>query len=758
MGQYGTIGLRTIADDGTVPECRMRDARDTQDWVRRLVDNDARRSWKRSRVNGLVDGNPPYKQAKLREAGRADACNVNWGTGRSYLESGSGSFYDLSSEAPSVITFRTSHGSDEEKETWSNIASKEADLLFKSDKVWDFQMQISQWDMVLHGCGPFFFEDAYQVFPRAVLCGDLKVPEFTKSDTKYWEGGFIQCTYYPPELYKFIQDEKSATAVGWNVKYTKKVIENAMDILRQGNIQYDWEFYQQQLKNNSLSYYDDSKVCRLAHVFWQEFDGRITHAIVERDTTTGLTVEYLFLHVGRYASFQEAIHPMYFDHGNGGFHHSVTGLGVKMYSAMEYENRLICNLCDKAFAPKILFNPTTSEASQKFSLAHMGDFAVMPKGFEVNQTGVAGLMDDGLAMRGQLKDIMNTTLSSYRQGVASQKSGNPVTKFEKQLEAAMQSSLSMPQFNRYYKQLDQLMSEIWRRISNPNSTDERAKEFQSKCRKQGVPIEALNRVEYVGATRVIGQGSAFMRKQAIDAIFPIAAALPEAGRDNLIADKIAAEAGQAAVQRYYPKKNSPLASDQQAEAIQWVAAMKVGVPPVVTSTQNALTYAATFLKAGVDAMTSLQQGGNPMQVLSFLEIDGPAIMGQLRRIANDPTRKQVFHEMMKQWEQLAGATDMLKKKMQQAAEQQQGQQQKTQAAMTDEQIKTAKAQNDIQLKQVKTAAQMQQSHQKFQQKLEQTAQDMALKDAVTAHELTLDQQRLEHDKAMAEKEPAPTEE
>ena len=80
----------------------------------------------------------------LREAGRADACNVNWGNGRSYLESGSGSFYDLSSEAPSAITFRTAFGTDEQREDWSNKISAKVDLLIKSDKLWDYQMQLSQ--------------------------------------------------------------------------------------------------------------------------------------------------------------------------------------------------------------------------------------------------------------------------------------------------------------------------------------------------------------------------------------------------------------------------------------------------------------------------------------------------------------------------------------------------------------------------------------------------------------------------------------
>lgn len=744
---YSSGSLLTLEQDGAVPECRMTDARATQNFVRRMIDNDVKRSYKRSRVNGLVDGNPPYKQSKLREAGRAEACNVNWGTGRSYLESGQGAFYDLATEAPSMITFRTAFGTPEQREQWSNLAAKEADRVLATEDDWDYDEQISQFDMVLHGCGPMFFEGPFNVLPRAVQSGDLKVPEFTRSTTKRWEVCMLQVSYNPAELYAFIKDEGAAKTLGWRPSYVKRVIANAMDIKQQAGIQYEWEYFQQELKNNSLSYYDDSKVCQLAFVFWKEFDGRITQAIVERNTSDGLETQYLFISPNKYESFEECVHPMYFDHGNGGYHHSVTGLGVKMYSAMEYQNRLYCNLCDKAFAPKILFRPTTTEATQKFSLAHMGDYAVMPRGFETQQGAVAGLMDDGLAMMGQLNQVMQNVLSSYRSPALSPKQGNPVTKFEKQLEAAMQSALSKTQFNRYYKQRDALISEIWRRLTLKDTTDERAKLFQKRCKDQGIDPKALTDIEYVGATRVVGQGSAFMRKQAIDALFPMAGSLPEDGRDNLLADKIAAEAGQAAVARYYPKRdaNDKTSSDQQAEALLWVSAMKTGIPPVVTSTQNPLTYAATFLKAATDSLKSLQAGADMMEVYQFLNIAGPAIVQQLQRFQNDPTRKPVFDQMLEQWQQLAKITDQLKNKIQQDQAAKNGQQQATQTALTDEQIKSQKAQNDIQLKSVKTAAQLKQSDEKHQQKMEQGRQNLVLADAKTATEI-----RLAHAKAMAE--------
>lgn len=740
-----TDGLQTISRDGQVPACRMRDAMATQDFVRILIDNDNKASKKRALVNGLVDGNPPYERSALVKANRADAANVNWGVGRAFLDSGAGAFYDLVAEAPGFLSIKTSYGEDEDRiEEYSRTMSSEADRILSMDPVWDYNRQVSIWDMVLHGCGPFLFEDNYGVLPKAFHCGDLKVPKRTKSDTFYWDAGVILCDYYPPELYEFIKDEKMATARGWDVEYTKAVIQNAMNIVAQPGRAYDWEYYQQELKNNSYQYVDDTKICSLAQVFWKEFNGRVSHGIVERDQATGRlptkdprdkgqgkSACYLFQSVGRFANFQQVIHPMYFDHGNGGFHHSVTGLGVKMYSQFVYQNRLLCNLLDKAFSPKTLFKPMSTEGTERFQLAVHGDYACLPKGYDAIQNPITGMMTEGLTMNEEINQVMQSNLSSYRQAVPMQTSGNPPTKFQKQLEATQQSALANTTFNRYYEQLDLLYAEIARRLCDLNSTDKRAQEFQERCVKLGVKRECFGRIEKVEAVRVVGKGSTFMRKMAVDGVAAIVGSLPEDGRNNWLNDKIAAEAGQNAVARYNPaKKKNQLANDQQAEAFQWVASMKVGVPPVVTSTQNPVTYAGTFLTAAVHALESVRQGADKNEVIAFLDIAGPAVKAQLMRFSQDPTRKKAFEVMYEQWEQLARVTDNLKKAAQGEAKQMQQQKQKTDKAMSDAQIKNRKMIWDERRKDAK---------QRFElgRTAATTSQDMALKDASTAADIHL---------------------
>jgi hypothetical protein len=179
-------GLRTIEDD-VVPDCRMKNAVATQDLVRRLIDDDEKRSKKRALVDGLVDGNPPMNPGKLRAAGRADAANFNAGTGRSYMESASGALYDLFSEAPGYVTVPTTHGKEGQQIEWSRSMSLEADVMFAMDFDFNQEIQLSQLETTLHGTGPLFFEDQHKVFPRSLESGDLLVPDRSRSLLSRWE-------------------------------------------------------------------------------------------------------------------------------------------------------------------------------------------------------------------------------------------------------------------------------------------------------------------------------------------------------------------------------------------------------------------------------------------------------------------------------------------------------------------------------------------------------------------------------------------
>lgn len=703
-------GLLTLDPvTGDVPETRMKDPWQVRDMVSQAIRRDMDyRDWKRARIKGLVDGNPPYVHAALVAAGRADACNVNWRIAKYFLTLAKGMIYDVFSEAETYSTVLLDEQkvmelvarknsfagvSPDQVSDWGRIITGEFDRLQKGDPDWDYTSQQSQGQSVLYGCGPIIFEDELDWRPWSFESRALLVPEWSKSNTNKWEWAAMIVEYTPDKLYQHIMHANSAQTSGWNVPATRRSIMNAHPITRTGVMYQNWSWHQDLLKNGTLYYADQSKVIRTAHFYFREFpegneeNGRITQCIVDLDGLEGSStgkIEFLFRKVRRYGEWREIIHPMYWDHDVNGYHHSVTGLGVEMYAALEYENRLLCNNADDAFAPKIFFKPTTASERERMSIAQVGRYGILPAALEMVQQHVQPFLQDGIAMSREIQQLVSSNLSQFRSNTLTKHQGNPVTARQIDYEASEQAKMGKTQLSRIYEQYDWLYAEKYRRATNTELTNavrggKEALEFQERCKKKGVPPEALRAIQSVTATRVVGQGSSFMRAQALEFLLGLVTMLPETGRANLIKQVIASRAGQSKVAEFYPAPAEDVsAAAQQAEAVLQVAAMKVGVPPVMVPTQNPMIFAAIFLQAADAAAQGVQQGGNPMEVVSFLDLALPATGQHIARMAQDKSRAETVRDMTAKVKELQQFNEQLKQQIAQQQQEQARQQQEMQ--------------------------------------------------------------------------------
>jgi hypothetical protein len=220
--------------------------------------------------------------------------------------------------------------------------------------------------------------------------------------------------------------------------------------------------------------------------------------------------------------------------------------------------------------------------------------------------------------------------------------------------------------------------------------------------------------------------------------------LPEEGRTNLIHDVIASRAGQSHVDRYAPKAQQ-LASDeaaQNSEAMLQVSAMKTGVPPVPVSTQNPLIFASVFLQAGEGAVKAVQQGGDPHEAASFLQLDVPAVGGHLQRLAQDKSREEAVKAITPRFQELEKAlqalTEALQKQQQAQAQAQQQIASMQQGTDPETQVEMAKVQSRYQHDMAKLQAQTALKGQKLQVDTALKARKMQADTALKAHQTAFD--------------------
>jgi hypothetical protein len=372
---------------------------------------------------------------------------------------------------------------------------------------------------------------------------------------------------------------------------------------------------------------------------------------------------------------------MYYDRGDGE-HHGVKGLGIKMLQAMELKNRLRCSMVDSAFArTQILFRPLNANALSKTSVVQQGPYAILPPDYEVIQQNIAGVLDAPMAVNADLENVLQGNLSQYRQSL--NKTGNPRTATEMQIISSQQSAIGKTQLSRYYNQLDSFFEERYNRASDPNlnpitKSDKDAIEFQRRCKERGVPVQAMMDIDYVEATRTVGQGSQFAKQQLLGTLLQLSGSLPEGGKINLLKDYIAAQVGQQMVDRYLPSQlQSSRTQDQAALAVLEHASLHQGNMPIVTDTQNQIIHIETHLGAANEAASSLQGGGNPEEIMLFMQGIGQHVQQHIQRLATDPSRKQQVDAYVQQLgmlgETIKQLGEMLQEQQQAMAQQQQAQ-------------------------------------------------------------------------------------
>ena len=103
------------------------------------------------------------------------------------MDNASGAFYDLVTEGKTFATILSKKGNSDQRVQYSESITRHFDWLMRGDARWDYNIQVSQEQTTTYAVGPLVFSDEIDMVPRAILAKHLKVQEFEKSDTNYWE-------------------------------------------------------------------------------------------------------------------------------------------------------------------------------------------------------------------------------------------------------------------------------------------------------------------------------------------------------------------------------------------------------------------------------------------------------------------------------------------------------------------------------------------------------------------------------------------
>lgn len=734
------------------PKQRLSDPSKASSIVQSLIYANRERAQVDAQVKGMLDGNAPFSHSALVREGQTNRTNVSFREAEAMMGDAVTPFYDLFAESDTYARIELDEKDSQKRAEWSRIVTEEFDALMKEWAGFDWNMQQILFDTVGYGKGFAMWPDKTCWQFKGVRQSRVLVPDQTPSDPDQLEIMVVRQSSTVSELFNSIRDTDRARSIGWNTSATLEACQRAMPENDTG-FGDSSEQIQQELRNHDLYQMTRSSVIRIAHIFVKEFNGKVSHLIIEEldGRTDGKKPggQFLYKKIGRFDSFRQVVCPIFYDIGDGTWH-SIKGLMIKLFPFIGIKNRLNCAIVDNAFINmSVLVRPTTANAANSAAIIQLGPLSVLPPNTEIAQWGMAGRMEEGLAVERALTGKLESNLGQYRKPMLKEQ-GNPATATQVTYDAAKEAALSKGAVNRFYVQMDMLFECVFKRAVNPNLTDDGrgqnslALAFQRRCIDRGVPKVKLQKPKFIRATRNIGNGSIFLRQQTVMQTAQFVPMMNEAGRQAWLDDAIAVMAGTEAVARWNPKQQiSQQLADEQAWAVMENAVLNMGAPVRWTQTQNNVVHVATHLKAAVDAVNSLnpqQGGGDPAQVLSFLEMAGPHIATHLEEMQRDPTQAQLFKAFEDQFKQLGQITDDLKKQAQKAMQRKQQEQaqlqQRQQAMMANGRLDEIELQNKLRMQQEKTDAMIRLKEQKQNQNLAiadvSTASEISRKNAVAA--------------------------
>ena len=513
----------------------------------------------------MLDGTPPYNDAKLRATGQAFRTNINFGEGEALLEEATTAYVDLVNSVEVLANIQTKFGEPSEREEYSRIISEEfTRQLWLWPQFFTQFLKLTSANFIAHGVGIAYFPDEWTWQWKASGMRDFLLPRDTEATEEEIDVCCVKRKMTLPQLYRYIENPEQAEKRGWDVSLVRKVIMQAYS--DRGNEFEDWESLQQEIKNNDIYCGAKASKVSLIHVWVQEFSGEISHFIIDENEEYGeMGTEnspggFLYKKVGKYKNFNQAFSVFTYGIGTNSTYHGIRGLGYKVYPHVQVSNRIRGQRIDNSIlAGAPLIQPKDERSLDNLAFSYFGPFGVLPPNVEYIDRASPDVSKNMDPVLQDLGAQVNRRAGNYTTKAAFG-GDQRKTRFEVAAELEDASKLTDTALHLFYVPWDRLLREMVRRFFTHRDSfvkgGDQIKDLFIRCEERGVPREALLNIDFAKthAVRAVGNGSAGKRMVQLQQLNQLAGTYDEVGRHKLFRDQTTAIVGVEAADRYIPSR------------------------------------------------------------------------------------------------------------------------------------------------------------------------------------------------------------
>lgn len=573
---------------------------------RSLFNDDWNASKDRAVMQSMVDGAPPWSDARDRVLGLYGRTNVNWGLLTQSQQEAEQPFNDILDSLDNFGTIPIKNGvvTDQEAALLEPIIAEELHRTITQWEDFYFNWWLNAHYFTMWGVSFTFRDDSLDWRWKVESLQGLKIPRGTKASINKFDRICCKTEMLPSDLFAKVRDRELGERAGWNYNAIVAACKQAHPT---PIITDDPQQLEAMWKDNSINSGNTNLVVEVVHEWVRELDGSISHYIAAYNSATAdnTQAEFLYKKMGEYGSMAQLVNAYLYAVGTNGDLHSIRGNSYSLFASAQGINKLMCKMIDKSIDESNTFIQAVDEDA-------ITDLAIFPRGPYMQVTNNVRFVDrttppvaQNLAISLQAVREVYQMRSSGMSPRAASSMGDKgqKTKYELQRRDEMDGKLSSAVMNLFFRSWGGDYRETARRITNPELSKSHpggaeAFEFRRRCVERGVPEEILLYhldFDNIQLNMGIGKGSSSERRAVLSQLGELRPLLDQEGQRILTRDQIAALTNQRYARMLVPLEagSRPPIDLQIANMENQV--MRLGGEATVEPNQDHVTHVAAHL-------------------------------------------------------------------------------------------------------------------------------------------------------------------
>jgi hypothetical protein len=598
----GLIQSPEISEKGVPTQKSIKDIKMAREVIQTVIQANRNRQIVNSRILAKYNAERPYDSKQLESEGLGWKQNFTTKPLPQMIEKVSPRFC----EAVNGLKYLTNSSLSDK---WENDTEKTEHFrsvitkTIRGRKGWKTLVEDIGFDNALFGHTVVAWLDEFTWMPRHFKQEECFLPDGVKQTTSYAQIAVLKEIYLPHELFKCIEDREAAKVVGWNIEETIKAINEASpaglrEQLAYGGTTETWYQNAQRELTVGSSYIAGSSVIAVYSLLAREVTGKVSHYRM-----AGVQMTELFSKDDRFDSMDDCLAFFAFQKGNGTMHGS-KGIGRDIYELAGMIDRTRNEVVDRSILSGKTIIQGDIKSINRFKMHVIGAMAIIPDSWRVLENKIESNIEPFLKLDAYFQLLVDQLIGSTSPRTFG---GERTTKAEVDLFAAREEEGKDVRISRFLEQFVDMVGTMQRRICDPATLDEDAKEAQKELLEKmtNAEIEELAAQPVAGTVRDLTP----LQRQMMVAIAQEKKGNPLYNQRKLEVEDLTARIGAEFANKVLLPENDPTETAEQHRFQQMESALlALGQPVPVSPRDNHLMHLEVVVPMAEQMAGALMQG------------------------------------------------------------------------------------------------------------------------------------------------------